>query len=61
MKQKKVEYEDLDSGQKFMYNRRLYIKSDTSPVQLSNGFEPRYDDLPDDALVTPVKVQITVK
>lgn len=58
---KRVTYERLKVGQKFRYNRKLYVKDKMHcGVCLSNGHIPSDKELPDDALVTPVKVQIRV-
>lgn len=60
LKQKKLE--DLKAGQKFRFKRRLYIvNKDSCPVCLSDGDVPSWIILSDNALVTPVKVRITVK
>ena len=58
---KKVEFEDLKSGQKFRYKRKLFIKDSDGDcaVQLSSGLvvDFKYDYT--NPLVTPVKVKIS--
>lgn len=55
MSKKKVEFGSLKPGQKFRYNRKLYIRDSSIgiAVQLSNGFVIDFDD---EILVTPVKI-----
>jgi hypothetical protein len=59
---KKVKFSDLKSGQKFRHKRKLYLRDDLKcPVQLSNGHIPSSSELPENDLVTPIKIKITVK
>lgn len=61
---KKVEFGKLKPGQKFRYQRKLYVKdNEEMAVRLSNGkvFDFYITSREYNTLVTPVKVRITVK
>lgn len=64
MKRKnKIRIEDLKVGQKFKYNKAIYIKVDNiTLVRLSDGydlfFKEGFDC--DNTLVTPVKIKVTI-
>jgi len=59
---KKQKFSDLKPGQKFRYKRKLYIKDELyCAVCLQDGSIPHGSErLYSDAVVTPVKVKITV-
>lgn len=58
---KRVTFESLKPGQKFRYKRKLYIKDQLRcGVCLSDGTIPSTKNFPDNTLVTPVKVRITL-
>ncbi len=58
---KKVKFSRIKPGQKFRYERKLCVLDDLyCGVVLSTGVIIGDDYLPQDSLVTPVKIQIRV-
>ena len=59
---KKVKFNDLKSGQKFRYKRKIYLRDDLQcPVQISNGHIPTANELSGGVLVTPIKIKVMVQ
>ncbi len=61
MAKKKTAFGKLKVGQKFRFNRRLYVKDKLyCATRLLDGYIASETELDGDILVTPVKIKITV-
>ena len=61
MTKKKTRFGKLKVGQKFRFNRRLYVKDQLHcATRLSDGYIASGTELDGNTLVTPVKIKITV-
>jgi len=66
MRRKKIKFQELKAGQKFKYQRKLFLKDSLFfPICISDGkvflsMDMERIKLDANTLVTPVKIKITV-